>query len=372
MNMTEKNTIIGKENENLTLACYTLGGIPRGKTIWYHGKKKLMTIKDDNETAYYSLILNRKHNEQIYTCIAEHDMLRTPLNQSIKLDILCKYYALILVLKRTIIAGKQLNQKQTIKKSRTKVTQIGHNVNLSCSYYSNSLDAEISWTKNGQNIDYSHSNVTNIVVKSERNLTEIDLITEDAQRVTYIMFLNVTKTDEGAYTCNVTNTEGSASETVYLVVQGFSMKEHMLYSVIVVLVVLVLIIMSLVGHAYIRIRCKQSNYPVPHTDIVRQISFEIEMRDITSTERDENEILRNQQSLTNQEDTLADDRQSDLSTTHSRSSSLHSNRSQNFNEDDYLHPYHSLVHNSMDVHEYAIVERNENAEYEEIADVVKN
>lgn len=89
--MTERNTIIGKENENLTLACYTLGGIPRGKTNWYHGKKKLTINKDDNETAYYSLMLNRNHNKQIYTCIAEHDMLKTPLEQSIKLNILCKY-----------------------------------------------------------------------------------------------------------------------------------------------------------------------------------------------------------------------------------------------------------------------------------------
>ncbi|CAG2226240.1 unnamed protein product [Mytilus edulis] len=183
--------------------------------------------------------------------------------------------------------------------------------------------------------------------------------------------------------------EGSASETVYLVVQdndsetvphssppysgtyvkGFSMKEQILYGVIVVLV---LIIMSLIGHAYIRIRCKQTNYTVPNTDVVRQTSFEIEMRDITSTEHDENETLRNQQSLTNQEDTLADDRHSDLSTMNSRSSYLHSDRSQHMNEDDYLHPYHSLVHNSMDVHEYAIVDRHENAEYEEIADVSKN
>lgn len=150
------------------------------------------------------------------------------------------------------------------------------------------------------------------------------------------------------------------------------MKEQMLYGVIVVLVVLVLIIMSLVGHAYIRIRCKQTKYTVPNTDVERQRSFEIEMREITSTEHDENDSVRNQHSLTNHDDTLADDRHSNLSTTHSQSSSSYSNRSQNMNEDDYLHPYHGFVHNSMDVHEYAIVDRHENAEYEEIADVSKD
>ncbi|XP_052065354.1 cell adhesion molecule 2-like [Mytilus californianus] len=295
-------------------------------------------------------------------------MLRTPLNKSIKLDIL--YYPRV----------QFVWPKGPVS--------VGHNVNLSCSYYSNPLEAEISWTKNGQNIDYSHSNVTNIVVKSERNLTEIDLITEDAQGVTFFMFLNVTKTDEGAYTCNVTNTEGSASETVYLVVQdndsetvshsippysgtsvkGFSMKEQMIYGVIVVIVEVVLIIISLVGHAYIRFRCIQTNYPVAQTD-VRQISFEIEMRDITSTEDDVNEELRNQQLSTNHQNASVDDRQSDWSTTNSRSSSLHSNISQNMNEDDYLHPYHSFVQSRMDVHEYVIVDRKVNAEYEEIANV---
>lgn len=88
--MTEENRILGNENENLTLACYTLGGIPRGKTSWYHGGKKLTMNKNDSEWAYYPLILNRKHNKQIYTCIAIHDMLETPLNQSVKLDILCE------------------------------------------------------------------------------------------------------------------------------------------------------------------------------------------------------------------------------------------------------------------------------------------
>lgn len=91
VNMTKENRIVGKENENLTLGCYTLGGIPRGKIIWYYGKKKLTMNNDDSEWAYYSFTLNKNNNEQIYTCIAEHDMLKTPLEQSIKLDILCKY-----------------------------------------------------------------------------------------------------------------------------------------------------------------------------------------------------------------------------------------------------------------------------------------
>lgn len=94
-NITEKNTIIGKENEILTLICYTEGGIPSGKTIWYHGTKKVAMNKDDNETAYYSFTLNRNHNGQIYTCKAEHDMLSSPLNQTITLDILCEYWVLL-------------------------------------------------------------------------------------------------------------------------------------------------------------------------------------------------------------------------------------------------------------------------------------
>ncbi|CAC5395228.1 unnamed protein product [Mytilus coruscus] len=347
--MTEDNSIIGKENKNLILACYTSGGIPIGKTIWYHGEKKLAMNEVYSKMAYYSLVPNRKHNDKIYTCLAEHDMLRTPLKQSIKLDILYP------------------PRVQCVW--RKEPVSVGHYVNLSCSYYSNPLDAEILWTKSCQNIDSSHSIVTKLAVENDRNWTEIEVMIKDAHGVTAIMIENVTKTDAGAYTCNVTNTEGSASETIYLVVQGFSMREHILCGVIVVLVVLVFILISLVGHAYIRIRCKQTNYQVPQTDVVRQISFEIEMRDITSTEDDANEELRNQQLSTNHLNAFVDDRQSDWSTTNSRSSSLHSNISQNMNEDDYLHPYHSFVQSRMDVHEYAIVNKKANAEYEEIANV---
>lgn len=93
-------------------------------------------------------------------------------------------------------------------------------MNLSCSYYGNPLDAEISWTKNGRNINNCHSIVTKKVAKSERNLTGLDLITEDVHGITAIMLTNVTKSDEGEYTCNATNTEGSACETMYLVVKG--------------------------------------------------------------------------------------------------------------------------------------------------------
>ncbi|XP_071122967.1 uncharacterized protein [Mytilus edulis] len=97
---------------------------------------------------------------------------------------------------------------------------------MSCSYYSNPLDAEISWTKNGRNINKSLTIVTKKVAKSDRNLTGLELITEDVHGITAIMLTNVTKSDEGEYTCNVTNTEGSTSETMYLVVQDiYSEKE---------------------------------------------------------------------------------------------------------------------------------------------------
>lgn len=51
--------IIGKEKENLTLACYTLGGIPRGKTMWYHGMKKLAMNNDNSEWTNYSFIRDK-------------------------------------------------------------------------------------------------------------------------------------------------------------------------------------------------------------------------------------------------------------------------------------------------------------------------
>ncbi|CAC5412798.1 ROBO1 [Mytilus coruscus] len=206
-------------------------GIPRSKIIWYHGKKKLTMNKDDSEMAYYSLILNRNHNEQIYTCIAEHDMLRTPLNQSITLNIL--YHPRV----------QWLWPKGPVS--------VGHHVNLSCSYYSNPLDAEILWTKNCQNVDSSQSIVTKIAVENHRNLTEVEDMTKYVHGVTAIMIENVTRTDAGAYTCNVINTEGSASETLYLVVQ------------------------------------------VPQGEVVRHSPIEIEMQEVSNNEEDVHEGSRN-------------------------------------------------------------------------------
>ncbi|CAC5395218.1 unnamed protein product [Mytilus coruscus] len=222
--MTEKNRLVGNENENLTLACYTLGGIPRSKIIWYHGKKKLTMNKDDSKMAYYSLILKRNHNEQIYTCIAEHDMLRTPLNQSIKLNIL-------------------YNDSETITHSIP---------------------------------PYS----------------------------------------------------------------GTSVK-------------------------------------VPQREVVRHSPIEIEMQEVSNNEEDVHEESRNlpflSEILQDLQNTASDDRQSDLSNTNtSQSSSSLSNRSQNINEEDYLHPYHGFVHSRMDVHEYDSVDAKENEECEEITDTSPN
>ncbi|CAC5385801.1 unnamed protein product [Mytilus coruscus] len=160
-------------------------------------------------------------------------------------------------------------------------------------------------------------------------------------------------------------------------VEGFLTRDKIIYGVIVVLLVLVLIIVSLIGHACIRIQYKQTNFPVSQTDVVRHSPVQIEMQEVSNNEEDAHEESRNlhllSEILQDLQNTASDDRQSDLSKTNtSQSSSSLSNISQNINEEDYLHPYHGFVQSRVDVHEYAVVDAKERTEYEEIIDASKN
>ncbi|CAC5385794.1 unnamed protein product [Mytilus coruscus] len=206
---------------------------------------------------------------------------------------------------------------------------------------------------------------------------------------------NFTKADTGSYQClhdksltswvsylimkdcTIKNNDSEPTTTVIPqcsgdAVKGFFTKDITLYGVIVVLLVLVLIIVSLFGHAYIQIQYKQTNFPVPLTDVVRHSPVQIEMQEVSNNEEDPHEESRNLQLLSeivlDLQNAASNDKQSDLSKTNTSQSSSLSNRSQNINEEDYLHPYHGFVHSGMDVHEYATV----GMEYEEIIETSKN
>ncbi|CAC5395223.1 CADM1 [Mytilus coruscus] len=190
---------------------------------------------------------------------------------------------------------------------------------------------------------------------------------------------NLTKADNGTYKClhdqnliswlfhlelkdcTITNHNSQPIATVIPqctgeAVKEFLTREKIIYGVIVVLVVLVLIIVSLIGHAYIRIQYK-NNFPVSQAEVVRHSPIQIEMQEVSNYEEEALEESRNLPLLSEiLQNAGSDDKQSDLSKSNtSQSSSSLSNRSQNINEEDYLHPYHGFVHSRMDVHEYATV-----------------
>lgn len=152
---------------------------------------------------------------------------------------------------------------------------------------------------------------------------------------------------------------------------GFLTSDKIIYGVVVVLLVLVLIIVSLICHAYIRIQYKQKDVPMPQTDAVRHSPVQIEMQEVSCDGEDVHEESRNlhllSEILQDLQNTTSDDKHSDLSkTSPSQSSSSLYNRSQNLNEEDYLHPYHGFVQSKIDVHEYATVDAQESTDYEEI------
>lgn len=103
---------------------------------------------------------------------------------------------------------------------------VRHSVNLSCSYDSNPLDAGILWMTSNNRMSSGNHISTTKARKSETNLTELEVMTIDDFQGFYnkntLMLENVSRSDAGEYTCNVTNTVGSPNDTVVLVVQGIN------------------------------------------------------------------------------------------------------------------------------------------------------
>ncbi|XP_071122969.1 uncharacterized protein [Mytilus edulis] len=201
---------------------------------------------------------------------------------------------------------------------------------------------------------------------------------------------NLTKADNGTYQClhdkHLTSwlfrlvikdrpIANKSNEPITTVIPqcsgGFLTSDKIIYGVVVVLLVLVLIIVSLICHAYIRIQYKQKDVPVPQTDTVRHSPVHIEMQEVSYDGEDVHEESRNlhllSEILQDLQNTTSDDKHSDLSkTSPSQSSFSLSNRSQNLNEEDYLHPYHGFVQSKIDVHEYATVDAQESTDCEGI------
>ncbi|CAC5421670.1 NCAM [Mytilus coruscus] len=219
---TINGTVQGKENENLTLGCYTLGGIPRGRTIWYHEKENLTMIEDDNEWANFSIIARKEHNGSIYTCVVQHDMLTSPLNRSVNLDILYSPRIQSLMWPHGLIA-------------------LGQHVNITCISVSNPSKVEIQWTKDDQSVDSNRTVEYVFEEETNRPSNQSDRILMQAFQsvVSTITIEKVMKTDAGAYTCNVTNSIGTTNETILLFVQDTDRSEKTTTEISPILIYLV-------------------------------------------------------------------------------------------------------------------------------------
>lgn len=79
----------GKENHALVLRCTVNSGIPKESIIWYKGSSLLGIGGPGNYGLEF--VPKRSDHESICTCIVNSSALKIPLNQSITLDIKCKF-----------------------------------------------------------------------------------------------------------------------------------------------------------------------------------------------------------------------------------------------------------------------------------------
>lgn len=86
-----------KAGEALTLVCYSDGGNPPPKLIWYRGNAQIdatyYLMNGDTTTANnLTFIVSATDNTGAYHCHASNSATKEPLVASTKLNVFCKFY----------------------------------------------------------------------------------------------------------------------------------------------------------------------------------------------------------------------------------------------------------------------------------------
>lgn len=84
----DATTIIGIENETLTLHCNLSSGVPKEDMIWSYRDH---TIKKGGPASLELMINLKPSDSGIYACRANSSVLETPLVRTIDLTVLCEY-----------------------------------------------------------------------------------------------------------------------------------------------------------------------------------------------------------------------------------------------------------------------------------------
>ncbi|CAG2188168.1 unnamed protein product [Mytilus edulis] len=327
-NVTKEKILHGKENTTLHIICSVQDGIPDSLSI----KRNNNTVKSGEDSSLeYILLPTRLDHGVKYTCEARSSLLKQPLKEIIHLDI--KYRPLV---------SSNHDGIQEIKK--------GTSHTLCCYVDSNPIPTSTRWMNGSQEILVTH------------NVTE-----------TCFILRNVSQYDQGNYTCIAYNIVGNGSVTIDIQVNSYtsSVKKSLLFPGIIILVLMITIAVITPGIALIVHYKKQMHKKrtVPTKHIQKPEGSENESADTTEITNGLNLHTTSQEN--NNPVILAVTRigvrnkvTAMVSVEHASTSLDNgSNVSENV-DDEYEHPYNTLIADNRAKDELTYVTIKWNSNYE--------
>lgn len=82
--------LIGKAGEDMHITCSAERGVPENETMIYLYCEGNVISKTFAEILFYSFVPRKVNNRDIFKCAVENLLLDSPLEETIRLNVLCK------------------------------------------------------------------------------------------------------------------------------------------------------------------------------------------------------------------------------------------------------------------------------------------